>query len=99
MTKDKLYFDIGCHLGFWSLKNLINADKIIAIEASNITYQLLLNKLADKSDKIIKLHYAVCNFKLPYIKFYHTDNMLLSTTNLDWITNPANRFYQTSFDL
>lgn len=99
MEKDKLYFDIGSHLGYWSLKNLVNVDKIVAVEASNITYQLLLGNLVDKSEQIIKLNYAVGNYKLPYINFYQADNNLLSTTNLDWITNPSNRFYQTSFEV
>lgn len=99
MNKDRLYFDIGCHLGYWSVKNVDNVDKIVAVEASNITYQLLLNNLVDKSEQIIKLNYAVGNFKLPYINFYQADNKLLSTTNLDWITNPSNRFYQTSFEV
>lgn len=99
MEKDKLYFDIGCHLGYWSLKNLVNVDKIVAVEASNITYKLLLDSLVDKSEQIVKLNYAVGNFKLPFINFYQADNSLLSTTNLDWITNPSNRFYQTSFEV
>ena len=59
MTKDKLYFDIGCHLGYWSLKNLVNVDKIVAVEASSITYQLLLNNLAHKSEQIIKISAAI----------------------------------------
>lgn len=99
MEKDKLYFDIGSHLGYWSLKNLVNVDKIVAVEASNITYKLLQTNLAHKSDQIIKLNYAVGDFNLPFINFYQADNMLLSTTNLDWITNPSNRFYQTSFEV
>lgn len=60
MEKDKLYFDIGLHLGYWSLKNLINVPKIVVVEASYITYKLLQTNLADKSDQIIEL----CSWRL-----------------------------------
>ncbi len=49
-----MFFDIGANIGNWSLSNVNLCDKIIAIEASPITYKKLVNNC--KNDKIILLN-------------------------------------------
>jgi FkbM family methyltransferase len=70
-----MYFDIGCHLGYWSIKNINNCNKIIAVEASPITFDFL--KKNCNNDKITILNYAVCDNNLEDIDFYHAKNNLL----------------------
>lgn len=92
-----MYFDIGCHLGYWSIKNINNCNKIIAVEASPITFDFL--KKNCNNNKITILNYAVCDNNLEDIYFYHAkNNLLLSTINKDWLTNENNRFNNTIFE-
>lgn len=86
-----MYFDIGANIGRWSLENINLCDKIIAIEASPITYKHLMNNC--KNDKIILLNYAVCNNNCQDITFYHAEADTLSTLNKEWLTNENSRFY------
>jgi len=90
-----LVFDIGANIGSWSLSNVNNYDKIIAIEASPITFQKLLNNV--KHDKIVPLNYAVCNNNGNDIIFYQASNDVLSTINKNWLTNPESRFFNHPF--
>jgi FkbM family methyltransferase len=86
-----MYFDIGANIGNWSLSNIGLCDKIIAIEASPITFTKLVYN--SKNDKIILLNYAVCNNNGNDITFYHADCDTLSTINKDWLTKDISRFY------
>ena len=40
-----MFFDIGANIGRWSLENLNNCNKIIAIESSPDTFKKLISKL------------------------------------------------------
>ena len=86
-----MYFDIGSNIGLWSLVNINLCDKIIAIEASPITFKRLVNNC--KNDKIILLNYAVCNNNCHDITFYQANCDTLSTINKGWLTNNTSRFY------
>jgi len=90
-----MYFDIGSNVGNWSLQNIDLCDKIIAIEASPITFERLINNC--KNDRIILLNYAVCNNNGNDITFYHSHCDPLSTINKDWLTNCSFRFYNTPY--
>ena len=41
-----MYFDIGSNIGKWALANINQCDKIIAIEASPITFNNLVSNKA-----------------------------------------------------
>ena len=56
-----MFFDIGANIGSWSLSNIQNTNKIIAIEAIKQTYDVLLNNINLRSN-IIPLNYAVCKY-------------------------------------
>jgi len=86
-----MYFDIGCNVGSWSLANIHSCDKIIAVEASNYTFNNLVENC--KNDNIILLNYAVCNNNGNDITFYHAHSDVLSTLNKDWLVSPKSRFY------
>jgi hypothetical protein len=90
-----MFFDIGSNIGNWSLSNINLCDKIIAVEASPITF----NELADrcKHDNIVLLNYAVCDNNGEDITFYHAYTHTLSTINKDWLTNETSRFYNYPF--
>ena len=47
-----MYFDIGANIGNWSLSNVNNCDKIIAIEASPNTFNKLLNNTKEYQYKL-----------------------------------------------
>jgi FkbM family methyltransferase len=85
-----MYFDIGANIGNWSLANIENCDKIIAIEASPNTYTKLTNNCIN--DKIILLNYAVCTSEDDII-FYESEFDTLSTINKEWLTDIKSRFY------
>ncbi len=93
-----LFFDIGAHYGYWSLKNLNNnSNKIIAIEGCPETFKQL--KLNCNSKNITPLNLVVTNNSELIIEFYQSlENNLLSTTNLDWLTNPKFRFGNKSYN-
>jgi FkbM family methyltransferase len=91
-----MYFDIGSNIGNWSLQNINLCDKIIAIEASPITFRKLTDNC--KNDRIILLNYAVCNNNGNDITFYHACQCdVLSTTNKDWLTSSSSRFYNEPY--
>lgn len=90
-----MYFDIGSNIGKWALANVNESDKIIAVEASPITFNRLINNC--KNDKIILLNYAVCNNNGNDITFFHADCDCLSTINKEWLTSNTSRFYNQSY--
>ena len=86
-----MFFDIGANIGRWSLANIDSCDKIIAIEASPITFGGLSEHC--KHSQIDLLNFAVCNNGGKDITFYHSNAHTLSTINKDWLTSPDSRFY------
>jgi FkbM family methyltransferase len=90
-----MFFDIGANIGKWSLDNIDNCDKIIAVEAAPNTFnKLIIN--TNTNEKIICLNYAVCNSNDEYITFYNSNADTISTLNKDWLDNPVSRFYKYS---
>jgi FkbM family methyltransferase len=87
-----MYFDIGANVGKWSMANIPNCDKIIAIEASSFTYSNLVYNVKNIPN-ITTLNYAVCNSLDEFVEFYHCKTDTLSTLNLDWLSSPTSRFY------
>ena len=87
-----MYFDIGANIGNWSLSNVNNCDKIIAIEASPNTFNKLLNN-TNNEPKILCLNYAVCNTDEEYIEFYDANTDTISTLNKDWLISEKSRFF------
>jgi FkbM family methyltransferase len=85
-----MFFDVGANIGKWSLQNIHMCDKIIAIEASPITFNKLQNNC--KNEKIILLNYAICNNGGNDITFYHAQPDTLSTINKDWLVSDISRF-------
>jgi FkbM family methyltransferase len=77
-----MYFDIGANIGRWSLANLNNCKKIIAVEASPTTFTKLVNNTLKKTN-IICLNYAVSSSNNEFIDFYNCNSDTLSTTNKD----------------
>jgi FkbM family methyltransferase len=90
-----MFFDIGSNIGKWALANVSESDKIIAVEASPITFTRLVDNC--KNDKIILLNYAVCNNNGNDITFFHADCDCLSTINKEWLTSNTSRFYNQSY--
>lgn len=94
-----MFFDIGANVGAWSLANINNCDKIIAVEASPTTYNVLVNKIGANT-KVICLNYAVCNSDKEYVDFYNCSTDTLSTINKDWLDSETSRFYnQYKYDV
>lgn len=84
-------FDIGANIGMWSKANISSFDKIIAVEASPITYAELFKNIDD--DNIITVNYAACDNNNEDITFYHSTEMnTVSTINKDWLTSTNSRF-------
>jgi FkbM family methyltransferase len=94
-NKKGIAFDIGANIGNWTKKNINNYDKIIAIEASKNTYEKLCFNLNDS--KIEKLNYIVHHKKDNTVFYDCVKAHTLSTTNLDWLSSPDSRFFQTSY--
>jgi FkbM family methyltransferase len=88
-----MFFDIGANIGKWSLSNVNNCEKIIAVEASPKTFQKLVSTINNNS-KIICLNYAVCNSDDEYITFYDSNVDTISTLNRDWLDSENSRFYK-----
>jgi len=88
-----MFFDIGANIGKWSLANINNCEKIIAIEASPNTYNKLVENVKNKPN-IICLNYAVCNSDENFINFYESNADTISTLNKDWLASESSRFYK-----
>lgn len=85
-------FDIGANIGEWSKANINSFDKIIAVEASPITYAELYKNI--DNDNIITVNYAACDNNSEDIAFYHSTEMhTASTINKDWLSNENYRFH------
>jgi FkbM family methyltransferase len=91
-----MYFDIGSNIGKWSLSNINNCDKIIAVEASPITFIKLVEN-CKYNFKIECINYAVCDNNGNDIVFYHADADTISTINKDWLVSENSRFHNSSF--
>jgi FkbM family methyltransferase len=87
-----MFFDIGANIGNWSLSNVNNDKKIIAVEAIPETYNTLVNNTCNHKN-IIPLNYAVCNTDEEFIQFYKCSADTLSTINRDWLSSEKSRFY------
>lgn len=91
-----MFFDIGANTGQWALANVNQSEKILAVEASPITFEKLVANVKDHPS-IIPLNYAVCKNEGKDIEFYQADSDTLSTLNKDWLTNESSRFYNTGY--
>jgi FkbM family methyltransferase len=91
-----MYFDIGSNIGLWSLANMDKCNKIVAVEASPMTFKCYLENNC-YGDKFILLNYAVCNNNGNDITFYQANEGTLSTINKDWLTNESYRFYNEPY--
>ena len=92
-----MFFDIGSNIGKWSLANLSNASKIVAIEAVPETFTKL-KKNTYKYTKILCLNFAVCNSEKEFIEFYNCETDTLSTLNKDWLSSEKSRFYNYKYN-
>lgn len=87
-----LAFDIGANVGAWSLANSDPSKRIIAVEASPITFETLRGRVAAHAN-IIPLNYAVSSDTSEFATFYHCARAdTLSTLDLDWIKSEKSRF-------
>jgi FkbM family methyltransferase len=92
IKKSSLYFDIGANVGKWSLRNIKKCKKIIAVEPSRETFEVLIKNCEEKN--IICLNYAVSNEKKEEIDFYECKNSTqISTINKNWLCSKESRFY------
>ena len=92
-----MFFDIGANIGKWSLYNINNTDKIIAIEAVPDTFKKLITNTRNYP-KITCLNYAVCNSKEEDILFYKCATDTLSTLNKNWFTCENSRFFNFKYE-
>jgi hypothetical protein len=88
-----MFFDIGANIGKWSLANLQQSEKIIAVEASPNTFQRLIENIGNNNPKLTCLNYAVCNSDDEYITFYNSVADTISTINKEWLSSEKSRFY------
>ena len=68
-----MFFDIGSNVGAWSLANINNCDKIVAVEASPTTFKQLSQIT---NDTLIPLNYAVSSNPESII-FYEAESSVL----------------------
>jgi FkbM family methyltransferase len=92
-----MFFDIGANVGEWSKENIKLADKIIAVEASPNTFNLLKTNTNNYSN-INCLNYAVSSCNNDHIDFYDCTANTISTTNIKWLTDPNSRFYNYKYN-
>lgn len=90
-----LLFDIGANIGKWSLANIKPEVKIIAVEASPITFQKLQTSCSHPD--ITLVNYAICDNNGEDITFYQADCDTISTINKDWLTKETMRFNNYGF--
>ena len=86
-----MFFDIGANVGLWAKANIKFTDKIIAVEASPITFRRLGQNVTNSN--IVCINFAACNNGGKDITFYQGDADTLSTVNEDWFLNPESRFH------
>lgn len=90
-----MFFDIGANVGRWAIANIDQTDRIVAVEASPITFLSLTHSC--KHPKITLLNYAVCANSGEDVVFYHAMYDTLSTLNKSWLTDETSRFYNVPF--
>ena len=90
-----MIFDIGANIGEWANANINNYDKIIAVEASPLTYNKLISNI--QNENITCINYAICNNNNNDIVFYQAENDCLSSINKEWLVSPVSRFYNHSY--
>lgn len=92
MATVNLIFDIGANVGAYALANKHLTERMIAVEASPLTFAKL--EAAVSSDKTITpLNFAVSDIDQPYVDFFHCKRAdTISTTNIDWLTSSESRF-------
>ena len=78
------------------MENINTCKKIIAVEASPNTFNLLVSNCKTNSN-IICENYVVCNSDDDYITFYEANADTLSTINKKWLTEKMSRFYNHPF--
>jgi FkbM family methyltransferase len=88
-----MYFDIGANVGKWSIANINNCNKIIAIEASPKTFSKLINNVKSYNN-VECLNFAVCNSDDKFISFFDSNADTISSLNEQWLNSPSSRFYQ-----
>jgi FkbM family methyltransferase len=87
-----LLFDIGANIGSWALNNYSNETKIVSVEASPNTFQLLKKNTINKN--IICLNYAVSSSTDSVIDFFDCSTNTVSTLDEDWLKNESSRFFK-----
>ena len=92
-----MFFDIGANIGKWSLSNVNNTSRIIAIEAVPETFNKLLESTY-YNPKILCLNLAVCKSDNDYIDFYSCEAHTLSTLNKNWLDSESSRFYNYKYN-
>lgn len=92
-----MFFDIGANVGKWSLDNVNNSPKIVAVEAVPETFIKLKNNTCN-NENILCLNFAVCNSEKEYIEFYNCQADTLSTLNKDWLSSEKSRFYNYKYN-
>jgi hypothetical protein len=90
-----MIFDIGANIGEWTIANINNYDKIIAVEAVPYTFNKLKQNI--QNENVICINYAICNNNNNDIVFYQGENDCLSSINKDWLVSPSSRFYNQPF--
>lgn len=90
-----MIFDIGANIGRWTLANLDTTDRIIAVEASPITFSKLVQSCTHPN--VTLLNYAVCANNGEDITFYHAVYDTLSTLNKEWLSSESSRFYNVPY--
>lgn len=90
-----MYFDIGANVGKWSIANIHNCSKIIAIEASPTTFNKLMNNIK-LHNNIECLNLAVSNSDEQFVSFFESNTDTISTLNEEWLNSPSSRFYRLS---
>ena len=93
--KEYMLFDIGANVGRWTMANLDQTDRIVAVEASPSTFSSLVQNCTHP--KVTLLNYAVCANTGEDVVFYHARYDTLSTLNKAWLTDESSRFYNVPF--
>jgi len=91
-VRPRLVLDVGANVGKYALANNRNDTvKIVSVEASPITYDILKKNL--KGTTVETLNYAVSSTTEPSIRFHHCHAAdTISTTDIAWLTSPDSRF-------
>lgn len=94
--KKKLIIDLGAHKGEDSDFYLRKGFKVVAVEASETLYQLIVQRFRDHTNNndFIALNYAISNKDNEFIEFYENiDNSAWSTIFNSW--NSRNKKFGT----